>query len=263
MSGQEADLVLYDVAEGIATLTLNRPDKRNALSPELLDALIAALERAKADADARVIVITGAGDKAFCAGGDLGSQQPASGLLAMHNGRGRFVDLFDVMFALGKPTIARVQSHALGGGLGLMLGCDLAVASSDATFGTPEIKVGLFPMMIMTLIFRNIGRKKAMEMMLTGERIGAEEAERIGLINHVVPPDQLDARVKQLAERIASFSPAVLQLGRDAVYRTMDMPIGDAFDHLRSQLTLNTMLEDAGIGIMAFLTRQEPRWKGR
>jgi len=263
MTAADPDLVLYELAEGVVTLTLNRPDKRNALSPELLDALIAQLLRAKADPEVHVVVLTGAGDKAFCAGGDLGSQQPADGLLAMHNARGRFVELFDVMFALGKPTIARVQSHALGGGLGLMLGCDLAVAANDATFGTPEIRVGLFPMMIMTLIFRNIGRKKAMELMLTGERITAREAERIGLLNYAVPPEELDARVQQLARRIASFSPAVLQLGRDAVYRTMDMPIDDAFDHLRSQLTLNTMLDDAGIGIMAFLTRQDPKWKGR
>ena len=144
-----------------------------------------------------------------------------------------------------------------------MLGCDLVVASEDATFGTPEIKVGLFPMMIMALIFRNIGRKRAMEMILTGERMDAQEAHRIGLINRLVPAAELDEAVAKLAGRVGSFSPAVLKLGRDAVYRTMDMNITDSLDFLRSQLTLNTMLEDAMVGIRAFLTKTEPEWKGR
>ena len=144
-----------------------------------------------------------------------------------------------------------------------MLACDMAVASEDATFGTPEIKVGLFPMMIMTLIFKNIGRKRAMEMILTGERMDAAEAYRVGLVNRVVPAQELDAALAELAQRVASFSPAVLKLGRDAVYRTMDMQVDDALDYLRSQLTLNTMLEDAAIGIRAFLTKSKPEWKGR
>ena len=255
-------LILVDTQNGIATITLNRPERRNALSPELLQALIDALGDVKRDADARVVVITGAGSKAFCAGGDLGSQV-GNGLLELHNGRRLFSDLFETMFQLGKPIISRVQGTCLGGGLGLMLASDLAVASDTATFGTPEIRVGLFPMMIMTLIFRNIGRKKAMELMLTGKRIDAAEAERIGLINQVVPADDLDDAVHKLASTVASYSPAVLQLGRDAIYQTMDMPIDDGLQYLRSQLTLNTMLEDAAVGIGAFLTKQKPEWKGR
>ncbi|MEL6180947.1 MAG: enoyl-CoA hydratase-related protein [Myxococcota bacterium] len=255
-------IVLYNCTDGIATVTLNRPKRRNALSPELIAELMATFTALKADPEARVVVITGAGEKAFCAGGDLGSQV-GSGLLELHNGREAFVELFRVMFGLGKPIIARVQGMCLGGGLGLMLACDLAIASDTATFGTPEIKVGLFPMMIMTLIFRNIGRKKAMELMLTGQRIDAAEAERIGLLNTVVPADQLDEAVNAMAKTIASYSPAVLQLGRDAVYQTIDMPIGDGLQYLRSQLTLNTMLEDAAEGIGAFLTKRPPEWKGR
>jgi len=257
-----SELILVETQDGVATLTLNRPKRRNALSPELLQALIDGLITIKRDKDARVVVITGAGDKAFCAGGDLGSQV-GSGLLELHNNRRNFSDLFETMFQLGKPIISRVQGACLGGGLGLMLASDLAVASDNATFGTPEIKVGLFPMMIMTLIFRNIGRKKATELMLTGKRIDAAEAERIGLINHVVPLEELDDAVHSLATKVASFSPAVLQLGRDAIYQTMDMPINDGMQYLRSQLTLNTMLEDAAVGIGAFLTKQTPEWKGR
>ena len=144
-----------------------------------------------------------------------------------------------------------------------MLACDLAVASDDATFGTPEIKVGLFPMMIMALIFRNVGRKRGMEMILTGERLDAKEAHRVGLINRVAESGQLDDAVAELAGRVGSFSPAVLKLGRDAVYRTMDMNMDDSLDFLRSQLTLNTMLEDAAVGVRAFLTKSKPEWKGR
>ena len=256
-------LVLQDCQDGVATLTLNRPERRNALSPGLLDALIEALQSVKVDPEVKVVVITGAGDKAFCAGGDLGGQQMKGGFIGLHEGRKGFVDLFHTLFELGKPTIARVNGTCLGGGIGLMLGCDLVVASEDATFGTPEIKVGLFPMMIMALIFRNIGRKRAMEMILTGERMDAQEAHRIGLINRIAPAAELDAAVDKLASRVGSFSPAVLKLGRDAIYRTMDMNISDSLDFLRSQLTLNTMLEDAMVGIRAFLTKTEPEWKGR
>jgi len=256
-------LVLQDLQDGVATLTLNRPQRRNALSPGLLDALIDALEEAKRDPEVKVVVITGAGDKAFCAGGDLGNQKMSGGVIGLHEGRKRFADLFHTLFELGKPTIARVNGTCLGGGVGLMLACDLVVASEEATFGTPEIKVGLFPMMIMALIFRNIGRKRAMEMIHTGERMDAAEAHRVGLINRVAPADELDEAVAKLAGRVGSFSPAVLKLGRDAIYRTMDMPMGDALDFLRSQLTVNTMLEDAMVGIRAFLTKTEPEWKGR
>jgi enoyl-CoA hydratase len=255
-------LVLQSRQGGLVTLTLNRPDRRNALSPALLDDLLENLRQVKADPDARVLILTGAGGS-FCAGGDLGAQQSGDGLLALHEARGRFVEVFEALFELGKPTLARVQGHCLGGGLGLMLACDLAIASDDATFGTPEIRVGLFPMMIMTLIFRNMGRKRAMEMILTGERLSAAQAAADGLINRAVPADQLDDAVQALASRVASFSPAVLKLGRDAVYHTMDLSVRDALPYLQSQLTLNTLLDDAAEGVLAFLARRDPQWKGR
>lgn len=258
------DLVLRrTLADGVAVLALNRPERRNALSTELMTAFVARLEEVKRDESVRVVVVTGEGDKAFCAGGDLSPGGNMGGMLSMHDARGAFVAMFQAMAGLGKPILARVKGHCLGGGLGLMLACDLAVASESATFGTPEIRVGLFPMMIMTLIFRNIGRKRGMEMILTGERLGAAEAASIGLINRAVPDESLDDAVLELAERIAAFSPAVLKLGRDAFYAQEDLPYAQALEYLRSQLTINTLAEDAAEGIAAFLAKREPSWKGR
>lgn len=256
-------LVLTHVDDdGIATITINRPDKRNALNTAVLDALIEAFETVRDDEDARVVVLTGAGDKAFSAGGDLGSM-PSGGMLGMHQDRGRFIDVIEVMAKLGKPIIARVNGHALGGGFGLLLACDLAIAAEDALLGTPEIRVGLFPMMIMALIFRNVGRKKGMELMLMGKRIPAGEAEQLGMLNRVVDNDDLDEAVAEMAGRIAGFSPAILKLGRDAFYHSADMDLWSALEYLRSQLTLNTMTEDAAEGVMAFLQKRDPKWKGR
>jgi len=260
-----SELVLENMLDnGILQLTLNRPDRHNALNNETLEQLIERLGSAKDNEDARVVVLTGAGEKAFCAGGDLSPGGGMSGgMLPLHYDRLAFVDLFRAMRSLGKPIIARVQGHCLGGGLGLMLGCDLAIAAERATFGTPEIRVGLFPMMIMTLIFRNIGRKAGMEMIFTGERMSAEWAVRVGLVNKVVPDDELDSTVMTLAKKIAGYSPAILKLGRDAFYAQEDMPLEQALAFLHSQLTINTLAEDAAEGVAAFIGKREPEWKGK
>jgi enoyl-CoA hydratase/carnithine racemase len=256
--------VLYSVKDGIARLTLNRPEQRNALSAEMMAALHDALLRAGADPEARVVILTGAGDRAFCAGGDLGgSGFQGKGFTERHHDRGHFADLFRVMNRLGKPLIARVRGYCLAGGLGLALGCDLVVASDDSSFGTPEIRRGLFPMMIMATIFRNIGRKKGMELLLTGDRIDAREAERLGLVNYAVPAAELDAKVDELAGKIAALSPAVLRLGRDAFYSMSDMEFERALDYLQSMLTINLGSEDAIEGVRAFLEKREPVWKGK
>jgi enoyl-CoA hydratase/carnithine racemase len=256
--------LLYEVRDRVATLTLNRPESRNALSAEVMAGLAAGLERADRDPEAHVVVLTGAGDKAFCAGGDLGGRglEPRA-FVERHFERRAFADLFRQLNRLAKPTLARVRGHCLAGGFGLALGCDLVVASEDSWFGTPEVKRGLFPMIIMATIFRNVGRKKGMELILTGERISAREAERLGLINHAVPAAELDAKVAELATRIASLSPAVLRLGREAFYTMADLDFERALDHLQTMLTLNLATDDALEGVRAFLEKREPVWKGR
>ncbi|HVP29820.1 MAG TPA: enoyl-CoA hydratase-related protein [Myxococcota bacterium] len=264
MTGDAAPAVLYEVADGVARLTINRPESRNALSGEVMTGLREGLERAGADPAVRVVVLTGAGDKAFCAGGDLGgSAFQGKGFAARHHDRGDFADLFRVLNGLGKPVIARVRGHCLAGGFGLALGCDLVVASDDSSFGTPEVKRGLFPMMIMATIFRNVGRKKGLELILTGERIDAREAERLGLVNYAVPAAALDAKVDELARKMADLSPAVLRLGRDAFYASQDMAFDQALTYLQSMLTINVGTEDAIEGVRAFLEKREPQWKGR
>jgi enoyl-CoA hydratase/carnithine racemase len=255
--------ILTDIDGSIATVTINRPNRRNALSGAVVKGLTERFGELSNDDDVTVIVLTGAGDKAFCAGGDLMDQQMGGGALAMHEDRSGFADMLLAMNECAKPIIARVNGHALGGGFGLALNCDIAVGSTDASFGTPEIKVGLFPMMIMAVIQRNIGRKKAMEMMLTGKRLSAEEAEDVGIINYAVAPDELDNKVNELAERIAGFSPAILKLGRRAFYKTQDMNFEQALRMLHNELTINTLTEDAAEGIMAFIGKRDPEWKGK
>jgi enoyl-CoA hydratase/carnithine racemase len=256
--------VLYAAAEHVARITINRPESRNALSAEVMTGLAEALRCAGADPDVRVVVLTGAGDRAFCAGGDLGGSGFAQkGFLERHQDRGQFAELFRILNRLGKPVIARVRGHCLAGGFGLALGCDLVVASEDSSFGTPEVKRGLMPMMIMATIFRNVGRKKGMELLLTGDRIDAREAERLGLINRAVPVADLDAAVDELARKVASMSPAVVNLGRDAFYRMADLPFDAALDYLQTMLTVNLGTDDAVEGVRAFLEKREPVWKGR
>ncbi|MBI3877473.1 MAG: enoyl-CoA hydratase/isomerase family protein [Verrucomicrobia bacterium] len=257
-----SELVLYQVKDHVATITLNRPEARNALSHALLDVLNDALRGVASDADARVVVLTGAGE-IFCAGGDLGEMGAAGSTLELHQRRGAFVEFFRLMARLGKPTLAAVNGHALGGGLGLVLACDLAIAADHATFGAPEIKVGIWPMMVMASLIRAIGRKKAMELMLLGERIPASEAERIGLINRVVPATQFADAVAAWAAKLAAGSPTAFKLGRDALAAMSDMPFDDALEYLNGMLTLNLSTEDAREGIRAFLEKRKPEWKGR
>jgi enoyl-CoA hydratase/carnithine racemase len=257
-----SETVQYEIVDKVGVITLNRPDARNALSAELLTELAATLDRAASDASV-ALVLTGAGDKAFCAGADLGKAFGSdAGFLAMHEGRGEIARLFQRLQAMGKPIIGAANGAALAGGLGLLLSCDLVVAASHATFGLPEVKRGLMPYMVMAIVQRQLGHKRALELILTGESISAARAEAIGLINQVLGGD-FRAEVVAYAAQIAKFSPAILRLGKHAFYAQSDLPFASAIDYLHSQLTLNTLSEDAAEGIAAFFQKREPQWSGK
>jgi enoyl-CoA hydratase/carnithine racemase len=255
--------VRYAAAEGVATITLDDPGTRNALSTELLDELIAAFERARDDDGVRVAVLASAHERTFSSGANLGGFGADAPLVHKHDASARFVELFQLIGQLGKPSIVQAGGHVLAGALGIALACDLIVASESASFGTPEIGVGAFPFMIMAIIYRNVGRKKTNELLLLGERIDAREAERMGIVNRVVPDDQLDAAVAEWAAKLAAKSPVIMRLGKDAMYRQQDMAFAEALDFLRSQLTIAQSTQDIVEGVTAFFEKREPQWTGR
>jgi enoyl-CoA hydratase/carnithine racemase len=249
--------ILVEDAGPIVRITLNRPDKRNPIGPGTCGELLAALRSAQAAVSARVVVLTGAGS-VFSAGGDLAVMQaPPQGPTAS------LPELLLAMHELGKPIIAMVNGPALAGGLGLMVACDLVVAADTATFGTTEIAVGLWPMMITAEITRSVGRKIALEMMLTGRKLDAREALASGLVTRVVAAAELEAETARLAGELAARSPAALALGLRAFYRSQDMALEPQLRHLEGELGRVLALEDAAEGIAAFLGKRKPVWKGR
>ncbi len=258
------DKVLYERDDaGVATIRLNDPDTRNALSPELLGGLIEAFERAREEQEVRCIVLASSHERTFSSGANLGGFAADEALVHKHFGSERFVGLFKLIGELGKPTICAAGGHVLAGALGIALCCDLIVASESASFGTPEINIGAFPFMIMALIYRNVPRKKANELLLLGERWSAAEAHAAGIVNRVVADDQLDAAVAEWAAKLAAKSPVIMRLGKEAMRRQLDMPLDDALDYLRAQLTLAQSTEDIVEGVTAFFEKREPTWKGR
>ncbi|HJX33065.1 MAG TPA: enoyl-CoA hydratase-related protein [Solirubrobacterales bacterium] len=263
MSEENYEVVKYEVADGVATVTLNNPEKRNMLSGRMLAELVDAMKTARDAEEVRAVVLTGAGDKAFCAGADLGGFAADLPLVAKHFATDLFLDYFRLMPRLGKPSLCAVNGHVLAGGMGLALSCDLVIAKEGATFGTPEINVGAFPYMIMAIVYRNVPRKKVNEMMLLGERLSAGQAVEYGLANKVVPAEEFDAAVDEWATKLASKSPVLMRLGHNAMYRQQDMAVDDALEYLRSQLSLTFSTEDIVEGVTAFFEKRDPQWKGR
>jgi 3-hydroxypropionyl-coenzyme A dehydratase len=257
------ETLIYDVAgNGVATITLNQPDTRNALSNEVLSELIAAFESARDDETVRCVVLTSSHDRVFSSGANLGGFAGDVPLVHKHFGSDRFVKLFRLIGELGKPSICAANGHVLAGSLGIALACDLIIAKDGAEFGTPEINVGAFPFMIMALIYRNVPRKRTNELLLLGDRISAQDAKEAGIVNKVVAPDEFQAAVDEWAAKLASKSPVIMRLGKDAMFRQQDMAFLDALEYLHAQLSLALSTEDIVEGVTAFFEKREPQWKG-
>jgi enoyl-CoA hydratase/carnithine racemase len=255
-----ADEILYEVRGGAARLTIDREERRNALGPGTIESFLRQLDRAESDAAVHVVCITGAGEKAFCSGADLGEALGGEDPMA---GPMRFARLLQRMRRFPKPLVARVNGHCLAGGLGPMLACDVVYAREGARLGVPEVKVGLFPMMIAALLLRDGLRKKVLELVYTGEQVSAREAEGLGLVTRAVPDGELDAAVERVLQVIAGNAPRAIQIGRLAMAEADDLPFDQAVEHLCRKLGEVLATEDAAEGLSAFLEKRAPQWKGR
>jgi enoyl-CoA hydratase/carnithine racemase len=254
--------ILLATNDHIGRITLNRPEKRNALTRTAMGEMVQALEAMKADADVQVVVVTGAGQEAFCAGADINEFLHADPL-AQREQNEAYRGLCQTLMQFEKPILGAINGLALGGGAGMTLMFDFVIASEAVRFGFPEIRAGIFPMMVAANLFRVIGRRKALELILTGETIDAREAERIGLINRVVSSEELAAEVNKLASTLLRLSPMALWLGKEALHRSGGMHPAEALDYLKEMATVMLLTEDAQAGLEAVLGRKQARWKGR
>ena len=254
----EQDL-LYRVENSVSYLTINRESQRNSISVDVVTLFFKYLDQAEKDQEVRVVCITGAGEKAFCAGADLGGSMSSDD----QDGFQDYADLLKRIAAFPKPTVARVNGYCLAGGTGFMLACDIVIAADNTRFGTPEVNVGLFPMMIGALIFRNVLKKKAMEMVLLGEKLTAEQALEMGMITRVVPAEKLDEEVGSVLQILSGKSPIGIKIGKEAFYKMADMPFEEAVDYLSRQLKAVVATEDAREGITAFIEKRKPSFTGK
>jgi methylglutaconyl-CoA hydratase len=259
MSGP--DLVLKEKKDRVVLLTLNNPDRRNAMNYALVTALTAALREVDADPDVRAVVIAGAGEH-FSAGGDLREFAEELKLPAYEHWQAAdpWIDLFQLVRSMRVPVIAGVQGYALAGGCGLVALCDMAIAADDAKLGTTEVRIGLFPMIIFPALRRVVGERKALEMALTGGIYGAEEALRMGLVNRVVPREEMHDATTQLAAKIAEKGPAAVAMGKHLFYATADMSYDEALAFARSIRVAYMLADDVAEGVDAFLSKRKPKW---
>lgn len=253
-------MVRYEASSGTATITIDDPERRNPISVQTMEDLRDATRRALDDEDVRVIVYTGAGDQAFSAGGDLSSSF-VDDPIGLHRGRGALADLFRTMWRGGKPTVARVNGHALAGGFGLAVACDITICVDDAKLGATEARVGLWPMMISAVLVRSIPRKAALELMLTGRIITPDEALRLGAVSRVVARQELDGAVAETVRSLQDSSASSTMIGRDSFYAMADADFDTALDRLQTGLTEIAMSSDAAEGVAAFVEKRSPRWQ--
>ncbi|HEV3282197.1 MAG TPA: enoyl-CoA hydratase-related protein [Acidimicrobiales bacterium] len=266
-TGSSGSELLVEQDGPVLALTINRPERRNAMTWEIIRGLRDHVARARSDSSVRVVVLTGAGDQAFCAGADLSGMVPSDTggtgdqFADHHRARGWLAELFEDLWHLGKPTMARVQGWAMAGGFGLALACDLVIASDRARFGAPELNVGLWPYMVTVPLLRSMPAKKALELMLTSRVVEAEEAERIGFVTRVVPHERLDAEVAATAAVLASKPPGVMRMGRESFYAVLDSASTEALPYLHAMLTVTSQTAEAAEGIAAFAEKRAPSWQ--
>jgi len=251
------DEVLTTADSGILHITINRPEQRNALNLHVLTGLHSAIRQAGSDRAVRVVTITGSGNKAFCAGADLKST------LAGSDAAFKLSDYRELLLEIlrcPKPTVALANGHVLAGGLGLLLSCDLALACDDIHFSTPEIQVGMFPMMVLSLLYRHVGRKRATEMLFLGERISAAAAMEYGIINHIYPRERFDVEANLYVRKLADQSASILRLGKDAIFQVEGKSLPAELEYLESMLAKVTSSADSKEGLRAFVEKRKPQW---
>ncbi len=261
MALKATEVVEVERADGVAVLTLNRPAQRNALSRDLMHEVVAALDDIRGDEGVRAVVIAGRGP-AFCAGHDL-SEMLALGLDDYREIFALCTRMMNATHELPQPVIARVHGMATAAGCQLVAACDLAIASTEARFATPGVKIGLFCTTPMVEVARSVGRKRALELLLTGTPIDAETAAEWGLVNRVVAPDDLDAATSELTRSIAAASPLTVAIGKRAFYSQVDLGLEAAYEHCQSVMSENATAQDAQEGMSAFIDKRTPTWRGR
>ena len=247
--------------KGVLRLTIDREDRRNALNGEVLGGMLDAISKLRATD--RVVLVASVGEKVFCSGADLAVMGNDATGLETHEARGGLRELVLAMRACPVPVVARVQGLCLAGGVGLVMGCDIVVASDAAAFGLPEVDLGLWPFMVSALLARHVSPKVAMDLMLSGERISAARAEAVGLVSRVVPAADLDRDVERLLAALAAKAPVAVRLGKASFAAAQETPLAPALDAMLAQLSLLTQTADAVEGVSAFFAKRPPQWTGR